>query len=226
MHATEGRAHCAGAPRATKGTRPRVRQRGRLCARGPRFRVEQDGPRHRARLVLGDDDAAVAGEFEIDLGQRAIVCGARREGGAVERVGLAVGVVEGARFGIEQVSRVRLFRGRVQRRGRRRVHASTLPPAEELAEHVCYWHAAMERALLAGNEEAVAVFRAGAETWTAHGSARPGSERCEDVRGFSPRRAEASDHVVECGAAVRGGQAAVVSSSQDASCGRARVAVG
>jgi hypothetical protein len=117
MHAPEGRSHSASSAGPAKRTRPWIRHRRRFCSRRARFRVEQNGAWNRGRLVLSDDDAAIAGELEVNLWQRAIVRSSWREGSAMERVGLAVGVVEGTRIGIEQVSRVGLFRGRIKRRG-------------------------------------------------------------------------------------------------------------
>lgn len=101
-----------------KGTRAGGGLGGRLWARRAGLGVEQNGPVAALGLVLGDQDAAVARKLQVDLGQRPVVGGPQREGGSMQRVWLAVGVVEGARFGIEQVSRVRLFGGRIERRGR------------------------------------------------------------------------------------------------------------
>lgn len=150
MHAPERRAGGACAGEATKGARARGGLGGRLGAGRARLRVEQERLVGALGLILGDEDAAVAGELEVDLGQRPVVCGAQREGGAVQRVGLAVGVVEGAGVGVEQVARVRLLGGRVERgrargmglRVRVRVRVGAFAAAEELAEHVSYAHAA------------------------------------------------------------------------------------
>ena len=101
-----------------------------------RLRVEQDRLGHGGRLILGNDDAAVAGVVEVDLRQRPVVAAAGRQGGGVQRVGLAVGVVERVGFGIQQVSRVAFLGGRVEDRGRggvRRVCA--LAAAEEVSDH-------------------------------------------------------------------------------------------
>jgi hypothetical protein len=102
----------------TKGPRAHVWLGGRLCTRRPRLRVEQDRLGDRAGLILRNDNATVARKVQVDLGQRAIVGGPQRQRGGMEGIRLAVGVVEGARFGIEQVSRVRVFRGRIECRGR------------------------------------------------------------------------------------------------------------
>jgi hypothetical protein len=145
-------ARSAGGQARPEGPRAGGGQRGRLGAGGGGLRVEQDRLGHGGRLILGDDDAAVARVLEVDLRQRPVMAapGGQRRG--VEGVRLAVGVVEGAGLGVEQVARVRLLRGRVEhgggriwvRRARRRARA--LAAAEELADHV--WqraHASMDR---------------------------------------------------------------------------------
>ena len=77
------------------------------------FGVEENGLGRGVGVVLGDDDPTVSGELEIDLRQGPIMGAPQGEGRAVQRIWLAVGVVEGVCIGIEQVSRVRLFRGRI-----------------------------------------------------------------------------------------------------------------
>jgi hypothetical protein len=96
--------------------------------------VEEDRLGHGRRLILGDDDAAVAGELEVNLGQRAI-SGLR---GGMQRVRLSVGVRERVRVGIQQLARVSLLGHRVEagRRGRRMWRTRAFAAAEELADHV------------------------------------------------------------------------------------------
>lgn len=94
---------------------------------------------------MGDDDAAVARIVEVDLRQRPVMSAAGRQGRGVQGIGLAVGVVERVGLGIQQVSRVAFFRGRVEDRGRggvRRVCA--LAAAEKMSDHGWQWaHSAM-----------------------------------------------------------------------------------
>lgn len=116
-----------------KGTGAGGWQRRRLCARRGGLGVEQDRLGHGGRLVLGDDDAAVARMVEVDLRQRPIVGRAGGQGRGVQRIRLAVGVVEGAGVGVQQVSRVALFGGRVERRRRA---SGALARAEQVADHV------------------------------------------------------------------------------------------
>jgi hypothetical protein len=116
----------------------------RAGARAGGLGVEQDELGHGGRLILSNDDAAVAGELEIDLGQRSIVAAARGDGCSMEGIWLTVGVGEGAGVGIEQMARVRLLGCRLEarRRGRAwhaapiaRPSACALATAEELADH-------------------------------------------------------------------------------------------
>lgn len=108
------------------------------------FGVEQDRLGHGGRLILGDDDAAVARIIEVDLGERTIVTAAGRQRSGVQWIGLAIGMVEGVGVGIEQVSRVALLGRRVEdcdgrrmwvRRARARTRA--FAAAEEVTDHVC-----------------------------------------------------------------------------------------
>ena len=106
---------------STKCSSSWVRACGRLGAARGGLRVEQDRLGHGRSLILGDDDAAVAGVVEVNLGQRPVVSAAGRQGRGVQRIGLAVGVVESAGLGIQQVSRMAFLGGRVEDRGRRGV---------------------------------------------------------------------------------------------------------
>ena len=138
MEGARRRGWCSGGGgvAAAKCSRSWVRAGGRVGAGRGRLRVEQDRLGHGGRLILGNDDAAVAGVVEVDLRQRPVVAAAGRQGGGVQRVGLAVGVVERVGFGIQQVSRVAFLGGRVEDRGRggvRRVCA--LAAAEEVSDH-------------------------------------------------------------------------------------------
>ena len=63
------------------------------------------------KVILGDDDAHVARELEVDLREGPVVAAPGRQRRRVQRVGLAVGVQERAAVGLEQMARVRLFRG-------------------------------------------------------------------------------------------------------------------
>lgn len=130
----------AGSGGRSKGTRAVGGLGGRLWTRRAGLRVEQDGPVAALGLVLGDQNAAVARKLQVDLGQRPVVGGPQREGGAMQRVGLAVRVAEGARLGIQQVARVRLFGGRVEGGGGVVVVGGVGlgALAKELAEHVSY----------------------------------------------------------------------------------------
>lgn len=119
-------------PRAQAGG-----QRGRVGARRGRLRVEQNRLGHGGRLVLGDDDAAIARVLQVDFREWAVMGRAGRP-----RIELAIAVVEGAALRVEQMSCVRLVCGRVEGccRGARGACAA----AEELANHDWQWaHASM-----------------------------------------------------------------------------------
>jgi hypothetical protein len=108
-------------PRA-ESSRTRVGYGGRLGACGSGLGVEQDRLGHGRRLILGDDDAAVAGVLEIDLRQGPVVAAAGCQWCRVQGIRLALGVGERVRLWVEEVTSMRLFCGRVQHgRGRQRV---------------------------------------------------------------------------------------------------------
>ena len=75
MQATKRRPRGAGRGNAAESTRSRVGLRGRFGAGRARFGIVEDGLGHRGRLILGHDDAAVAGELEVNLRERTIVTG-------------------------------------------------------------------------------------------------------------------------------------------------------
>lgn len=213
VHAPEGGARGACAGESAKDAWAGGRLGGRLWAERARLGVVQERLVGALGLVLGDEDAAVAGELEVDLGERAVVGGAQREGGGVQRVGLAVGVVEGAGVGVEQVARVRLLGGRVECGRGRRVGGRALAAAEELAEHVSY------------RAHAAAMDGAGARLsrWSGRRGRRPG----EHKKNSPWRCGSAGGSRGEGGRVVgRRAAAAVVSSSVAASaaggvvCGR------
>lgn len=70
---------------------------------------------------------------------------AGRQGRGVEGIWLALGVVESAGLGVQQMARVALLRRRVEHRRRRRVGgAGAFAAAEEVSDHVERAHSAME----------------------------------------------------------------------------------
>lgn len=132
-----GGAKCAGAE---------VGRCGSVDAWWGRLGVEQDGLGHGGRLVLGDDDAAVARVVEVYLRQGPIMAAPRGQGRGVQGIRLALGVVERVVLGIQQMARVALFCRRVEHRRRRRVRrAAALAAAKQVSDHVWQWaHASME----------------------------------------------------------------------------------
>lgn len=123
MKIAQCRARGAGGTRgagvgSTKRSHAWVGTCGRFGAWGGWLGVEQNGLGHGRSLILGDDDAAVARVVEVNLRQRPVMSAARRQGRSVQGIGLAVGVVERVGLGIQQVSRVAFFRGRVEDSGR------------------------------------------------------------------------------------------------------------
>jgi hypothetical protein len=93
-----------------------MRQRGRLGARRAGLAVEQHRLGHVCEVILGDDDADVARKLEVDLRQRPVVAAPRGQRCGVQRVRLAIGMEEGAAVWVQQMARVRLLGGRVERR--------------------------------------------------------------------------------------------------------------
>lgn len=89
-------------------------------------------------VILGDDDADVARELEVDLRKGAVVGAPRRQGSRMQRVRSVIGVEESRAVRIKQMTRVRLLGGRVERgRGRGAVGGVVVAfAAEELADHV------------------------------------------------------------------------------------------
>ena len=126
----------AKAPRAR--VRVRVRVRGRGGRRRARLAVEQHRLGHVGKVILGDDDAHVARELEVDLRERPVVAAPGRQRRGVQRVRLAVGVEQGAAVRVEQMARVRLLGRRVERRRGRGAVGGVVAfaAAEELADHV------------------------------------------------------------------------------------------
>lgn len=131
---------------AAKWSRPRIRRGGRVDAWRGRLRVEQDGLGHGGRLVLGDDDAAVARVVEVYLRQGPVMAAPWCQRRGMQRIRLALGVVERVGFGIQQMARVALFRRRVEHRRRRRVRrAGAFSAAKQVSDHVWQWaHSSME----------------------------------------------------------------------------------
>lgn len=106
-------------------------------ARWGRLGVEENRLGHALDVILSNDDAAVARVLEVDLWQRSVMPAPWRQRGSMQRVGLAVRMVEGARLGIEQVARVALFGGRVEDgRGPRVGSGPAFAAAEEVSDHV------------------------------------------------------------------------------------------
>lgn len=155
VRASKGWASSVRTSGTAKGSGACIGLGGGFCTGRAWLGVEQDGLGHRGGFILCYYDAAVAREVEVNLGGGAVVGRARGQRGLVERVRLAIKMVQCARVWIEEMPGVRVFGGRVEgrivggRRRRRRVGgAGCLAAAEELTEHVCHGaHAAMERRL-------------------------------------------------------------------------------
>jgi hypothetical protein len=119
MHPSESWSRRVGTTRPAEDPRACLGLRRGLGARRTRLRIKEDALGRGHELILGDDYAAVARELQVDFGQWTIVPTAEVEGGAMQRIWLAVVVGECSRWvRVQQVARVRFFRRRVQSRGR------------------------------------------------------------------------------------------------------------
>jgi hypothetical protein len=116
-----------------------------LEARRGRLGVEENRLGHGGRLILGDDDAAVARVVEVYLRQRPVMAAPGGQGRSVQRIRLALGVVERVGLGIQQMARVTLLGRRVEHRRRRRVgRAAAFSAAKQVSDHVEWAHSSME----------------------------------------------------------------------------------
>jgi hypothetical protein len=117
----------------------------RVEARRGRLGVEENRLGHGGRLILGDDDAAVARVVEVYLRQRPVMAAPGGQGRSVQRIRLALGVVERVGLGIQQMARVTLLGRRVEHRRRRRVgRAAAFSAAKQVSDHVEWAHSSME----------------------------------------------------------------------------------